>query len=137
MADAPNASPGRPRRTQFWGAHPDDDHLVLEVMAGRKTATVSPEEENALPSGEFDDGDMRVGEEVEVYDLRGKLRCRIRVTEVYPLTFGEIPEKLWRGEGCSSAEEFREEHRRAWPDKRLDDAFRLVATHFRLEGPPP
>lgn len=137
MSDASTGIAGRPRRTQFWGADPDDDHLVREVVAGRKTATASPEDEYAVPAGEFDDGDMRVGESVEVYDLRGRLRCTIRITEVYPVAFGDIPEKLWRGEGCESAEEFREEHRRAWPHRLLDEGFRLVATHFRLESPAP
>jgi hypothetical protein len=43
----------RVRRTQFWGAHPDDDSLVLEVLAGLKTATVCTADEVDLPAGEF------------------------------------------------------------------------------------
>lgn len=122
----------RRKRTQFWGAHADDDHLVREIISGRKTATVCPADEYFTPAGEFDDGGMAVGELVEVYDLRGRLRCVIRITEVYAVKFGDIPEGLWRGEHCASAEEFRAAHRRAWPTLPLTDDFGLIATHFEL-----
>lgn len=129
--DRPSPPPRR-KRTQFWGADPDDDRLVREIIAGKKTATVCPADEYDTPAGEFDDGGMAVGDLVEVYDLRGRRRCVIRVTEVYPLRFGDIPEKLWRGEVCASAEDFRAAHRRAWPHLALDDDFALIATHFEL-----
>jgi len=122
----------RRKRTQFWGAHPDDDHLIVEIIAGAKTATVCQADEYLLPMGEFDDGDMQVGDLVDVFDNRGRHRCIIRVTEVYPVLFGDIPEKLWRGECCRSAEHFREAHRKSWPDFDLDDEFELMATHFQF-----
>ena len=125
---------GRPKRTQFWGADLDDDHLVREVILGRKTATVCQADEYSRPSGDHDDGDMQVGDVVEVYDLRGIHRCTIRVTEVYPVRFGDIPERLWRAECCESAEHFQEVHRRAWPDCPLDGDFELIASHFELVG---
>lgn len=122
----------RRKRTQFWGANADDDRLVREILAGHKTATVCPADEYYTAMNEFDDGGMEVGDDVEVYDLRGRLRCVIAITEVYPVTFGAIPEKLWRGEGCTSAEHFREEHRACWPQYALTDDFALIATHFTL-----
>lgn len=120
----------RRKRTQFWGAHPDDDRLIREVMAGVKTATVCKADEYYTAMNEFDDGCMEAGDLIDVYDLRGRYRCVIRVTEVYPVTFGDIPEKLWRGEVCTSAEHFRAEHRACWPDYNLTDDFELMATHF-------
>jgi uncharacterized protein YhfF len=126
----------RNKRTQFWGAHVDDDHLVLEVLSGHKTATVCKADEYTVPMGEFDDGDMQVGDLVEVFDLRGRFRCAIRITAVYPVLFGEIPEELWKGECCQSAEHFREAHRKCWPDYNLDEKFEMIATHFRLEDAP-
>ena len=122
----------RRKRTQFWGKDENDDSLVMEILAGHKTATVDIATEYYKSHGEFDDGGMAEGELIDVYDLQERLRCVIRVTEVYPVKFGDIPEKLWRGEVCNSAEHFREIHRAVWPDENLTDDFELIATHFEL-----
>lgn len=125
----------RRKRTQFWGVNADDDSLVREILAGVKTATVCPADEYYTAMNEFDDGGMEVGDLVDVYDLRGRLRGVIAITDVYPVTFGAIPEKLWRGEACTSAEHFREVHRACWPQYALTDDFALIATHFTLREP--
>jgi len=122
----------RRKRTQFWGRDETDDSLVREIIAGHKTATVDIASEYHKSYGEFDDGGMAQGDTVDVYDLRGQLRCVIRVTEVYTVRFGDIPEKLWRGEACDSAEHFRQVHRGVWPDADLTADFELIATHFEL-----
>lgn len=124
----------RLKRIQFWGRDEYDDHLLQEILDGLKTATVCPAREFDVPAGEYDDGGYAVGDIVEVYDNRPEpqLRCRIEITEVYNVPFGDIPEKLWRGEATSSAEDFRDAHRRCWPDLDLTDDFPLTATHFRL-----
>jgi hypothetical protein len=46
--------------------------------------------------------------------------------------FGEIPEKLWRGEACRSIEHFQGAHRHCWPDYDLTPDFQLMAMHFEL-----
>jgi uncharacterized protein YhfF len=120
------------KRMQFGGEDLNDDHLVVEIIEGKKTATVSKADEYNQPEGEFDDGGWEPGDLVEVYDLKQRLRCLIRITEVYKVTFGNIPEKLWRGEACRSAEHFREAHRHCWPHYDLTDDFELMATHFEL-----
>lgn len=125
----------RRKRTQFWGAHVDDDRLLQEILSGHKTATVCKADEYYTAMNEFDDGCMNVGDLIDVYDLRGKPRFVIRITEVYPVKFGDIPEKLWRGECCTSAEHFREEHRACWPTYALTDDFEMMATHFVLVEP--
>lgn len=122
----------RLKRIQFWGEDGDDDSFVVEIMEGKKTATVCKADEYYESDGEYDDGGLEVGDLVDVYDLRQNLRCRIRVTEVYPVLFGDIPEKLWRGEVCQSAEHFQEAHRHCWPNYNLTDDFAMVATHFEL-----
>lgn len=132
----------RRKRTQFWGLDENDDRLLLEVISGHKTATACKADEYDMPMGEFDDGGMAVGDLVDVHDLKGRLRCVIRVTEVYLAKFGDIPEKLWRGENCADAGHFRDEHRKCWPDYSLTDDFEIMATHFELvevheETPPP
>jgi uncharacterized protein YhfF len=125
----------RRKRTQFWGAHEDDDSLVLEILSGHKSATVCKADEYYTATSEFDDGCMEVGDFVDVFDLKGRPRCVIRVTEVYPVRFGDIPEKLWRGECCTSAEHFRDIHRKCWPHYSLTDDFEMIATHFQLVLP--
>ena len=122
----------RLKRMQFPGRTPDDDSLVVEILDGEKTATVCKADEYHLPEGEYDDGGWQIGDLVEVYDLKGRLRCMIRITDVYRVHFGEIPEKLWKGEACRSAEHFREAHRIWWPYYHLTDDFEMMATHFEL-----
>jgi uncharacterized protein YhfF len=122
----------RRKRIQFWGSDPEDDHLVQEILEGRKTATVCKADEYHLPEGEYDDGGWEVGDLVEVYDLQERLRCLIRVTDVYKVRFGEVPERLWRAEACESAEHFRDAHHLCWPDYDLTDDFVMMATHFEL-----
>ena len=120
----------RLKRMQFWGRNEDDDSLVVEIENGEKTATVCRADEDLLPDGDYDDGGWEVGDLVEVYDLKQNLRCRIRITEVYPVRFGSIPEKLWKGEACRSEAHFKQVHRECWPDYGLHDGFELMATHF-------
>ncbi len=122
----------RPKRIQFWGKDENDDSLVVEILEGKKTATVCKADEYDAPDGEFDDGGCQAGDLVDVHDLKQQLRCRIRVTEVYPVRFGKIPEKLWKAEACRSEEHFQEAHRTCWPDYDLTDDFEMMATHFEL-----
>lgn len=117
---------------QFWGKDQDDDSLIIEIMEGKKTATACKADEYHLPEGEFDDGNWQVGDIVEVYDLKQKLRCTIQITEVYRITFGDFPDKLWKEEACTSAEHFREAHRTCWPEYDMNDDFEIMATHFKL-----
>jgi uncharacterized protein YhfF len=122
----------RPKRLTFWGANEDDDSLVLDVIAGRKTVTADTVEAYYQPYGEFGDGSYAPGDLIDVYDLKQRLRCRIRATKVYVIKFGEIPEEVWRGETFSSAEQFRQVHIDALPHLDLHDEFEFVTLHFAL-----
>lgn len=122
----------RLKRAQFWGRTPDDDHLLQQVLDGTKTAAAELAKNWNVSNGEYDDGGCVPGEIVEVYDGRGRLRCHIRITEVYETTFGTIPERLWRGECCASAEDFQRGHRRCWSDEILTDDTCIVGCHFEL-----
>jgi len=117
---------------QFWGEDENDDHLICEILRGEKTATVCKAAEYHLPEGEYDDGGWQIGDVVAVYDSKKRVRCVVRITEVYNVRFGNIPEKLWQGEACSSAEHFREAHRHCWPNYNLTPDFEMTATHFEL-----
>ncbi len=122
----------RLKRLQFWGRDADDDDLLLQALSGQKTATADLARDWHVPNGDYDDGGYVAGDVAEVYDLRGRLRCHIRITEVYETTFGDILEKLWRAEVCTSAEDFRRGHRVSWSAETLTDDTRIVGCHFEL-----
>lgn len=120
------------KKLTFWGAHEDDDSLVLNVIAGRKTVTADTVEDYYKGYGELGDGGYAAGDLIDVYDLRGRPRCTIRATEVRIIRFGDIPEDVWRGETFSSADEFREVHVRCLPHLDLHDDFEFMTLHFEL-----
>jgi uncharacterized protein YhfF len=127
--DSGNAN--RNKRMQFWGEDENDDSLIQEIINGQKTATATSAA-RYYEAEEYDSGGWEVGDIVDVYDLKKRLRCVIRITEVYPVLFGDIPDKLWKGEACKSQEHFQDIHRECWSQYQLDDDFKLIATHFEL-----
>ena len=120
------------KKLTFWGAHEDDDSLVLSVIAGRKTVTADTVEDYYRDYGELGDGGYEAGDLIEVHDLRCRPRCTIRATEVRLIRFGDIPEDVWRGETFASADEFREVHIRCLPHLDLHDDVEFVTLHFEL-----
>lgn len=120
------------KKLTFWGADEDDDSLVREVIAGRKTVTADTVEAYYKGYGELGDGGYVAGDLIDVHDLRGRLRCTIRAKEVRVIRFGEIPEDVWRGETFGSAQEFREVHIRCLPHLDLHDDVEFVTLHFEL-----
>lgn len=120
------------KKLTFWGAHEDDDSLVLNVIAGRKTVTADIVEDYYKGYGELGDGGYEAGDLIDVHDLRGRPRCTIRATEVRVIRFGDIPEDVWRGEAFASADEFREVHIRCLPHLDLHDDVEFVTLHFEL-----
>ena len=120
------------KKLTFWGAHEDDDSLVLSVIAGRKTVTADIVEDYYKGYGELGDGGYEAGDLIDVHDLRGRPRCTIRATEVRVIRFGDIPEDVWRGEAFASADEFREVHIRCLPHLDLHDDVEFVTLHFEL-----
>lgn len=122
----------RRKRTPFWGKDKNDDFLIQQIIKGKKTATACPDHLYRVPDGDFDDGGYEVGDIVDVYDLKERLRCVIRITEVYETKFGEIPNKLWRGECNRDANDFQNEHLACWSEFDMTNEFPIVANHFEL-----
>ena len=112
----------RRRRIRFVS-----DGLVREIIGGVKTASVTRLGEVDLIEDEFDDV-LLVGEEYDVFDSNGARRATIRVLAMELCTWGDLPERLWRGEGDSSADEFRRNHRSYFDDPGSDTE--LVAYYF-------
>ncbi len=121
------------KRMQFGGVGVDDEALIQEVLVGEKTATAADAADYNEPWGDHDSGGWEKGDLVEIWDNTPKLRCLIRVTEVYTTPFGVTPERLWRGEACRSAEHFRQVHRDCWPELDMTDERPIVAVHFELD----
>jgi uncharacterized protein YhfF len=120
------------KKLTFWGADENDDSLVREVIAGRKTVTADTVEDYTKGYGALGDGGYVAGDIIDVHDLKGRRRCTIRALEVRVIRFGEIPEDVWRGETFSSAQEFRDVHIRCLPHLDLHDGFEFVTLHFEL-----
>jgi uncharacterized protein YhfF len=57
-------------------------------------------------------------------------RCTIRITAMELCRWGAIPERLWRGETNTSADEFRADHIDYFENP-VDD-FEFVAYYFEL-----
>ena len=122
----------RRKRLTFWGANEHDDSLIRNVIGGRKTATAEALSQYYKPDGEFCDGGYEIGDSVEVYDLKKNLRCIIEILDVHTMRFGSIPERVWRGEGFRSDEEFRTCHIRCMKEHELNNDFEFMIVHFKL-----
>lgn len=120
------------KKLTFYGVDENDDSLVLDVIAGRKTVTADTVADYHKGYGELGDGGYVAGDIIDVFDLKGRPRCTIRALEVRVITFGDIPEDVWRGETFTSAQEFRDVHMRCLPHLGLHDGFEFVTLHFEL-----
>jgi uncharacterized protein YhfF len=119
----------------FWGRDKHDDHLVRQVLSGKKTVTCSlavqyyndPQDEPTVP------GDL-----VEVIDGLGHRRGIIRIERVYEMPFGEVTDEIVKGECEASVEAFKADHHRSWDEDLekmgmvLDDRTLIVVEHFTL-----
>jgi uncharacterized protein YhfF len=75
--------------------------------------------------------DLHGGAPEDTATIRSRC-CELEIVYIYQVPFGEIPEKLWRGEACRSIEHFQGAHRHCWPDYDLTPDFQLMAMHFEL-----
>jgi len=112
------------RRIQF-----ESDNLVRQVMSGEKTASVVRLGEVDISNGEYDDP-LVVGEYYDVYDSTLEVRATILIVGMELCRWDDIPERLWRGEANSSADEFRADHITYFGNTGPDLEF--VAYYFNL-----
>lgn len=103
------------------------DRLVEQIIQGRKTASVVGVGEVDVAQGEYDDP-LVVGDYYDVYDSTLIPRCQIRIVGMELCRWDRIPERLWRGETNSNAEEFKADHL-SYFDHPGDD-FEFVAYYF-------
>lgn len=118
------SSAGAHRRVQFVS-----DALVQQIVEGRKTASVVRLGEVDVADGDYDDP-LVVGEIYDVYDSALAARAAIRIVAMDLCRWDAIPERLWRGETNSSADEFRADHVDYFANPPSD--FEFVAYYFEL-----
>ena len=114
-------------RTQFVS-----DALVQQVVEGKKTASVVAIDEVDVKEDAYNDA-LVVGRCYDVYDSERKRRATIRIVAMEVCHWDAIPERLWRGETNSSAEEFRSDHEEYFGNP--GDDFEFVAYYFELATP--
>jgi uncharacterized protein YhfF len=112
------------RRIQFVS-----DTLVEQIVEGKKTASVVRLGEVDISDGDYDDP-LVVGEYYDVYDSTLTPRATIRIVEMELCRWDAIPERLWRGETNTSADEFRDDHVDYFGNVGPD--FEFVAFYFHL-----
>ena len=115
------------KRIQFVG-----DSLVAQIVEGKKTASVVLLDEVNVKEDEYNDA-LVVGQYYDVYDSGLGPRATIRIVAMEVCRWDDIPERLWRGETNTSAEEFRQDHLDFFEDPNPD--FEFVAYYFELAGP--
>jgi uncharacterized protein YhfF len=108
------------------------DNLVLQIIEGKKTASVLSLNEVDVDEDEYNHA-LVVGHYYEVYDSLRKPRCVIRITGMELCRWDTIPERLWKGETNQSAEEFKEDHVDYFDYP--DDDFEFIAYYFTLIKP--
>ncbi|MBD3367190.1 MAG: GNAT family N-acetyltransferase [Candidatus Eisenbacteria bacterium] len=116
--------PRRRRRLRFVS-----DDLVDQIVRGTKTASICRLGEVDLIEDVFDDP-LFVGEAYDVFDMNGARRTTVRVLGMELARWDDIPERLWRGEGNRSVDEFREDHVGYLEDPGPDTEF--VAYYFTV-----
>jgi len=111
------------RRIQFVS-----DALVQQIVEDRKTASVVRLGEVDISDGDYDDP-LVVGEYYDVYDSSLVARATIRIVGMELCRWEEIPERLWRGETNTDADEFRHDHLDYFEDP--GPGFEFVAFYFK------
>lgn len=109
-------------RTQFVS-----DALVQQIVDGRKTASVVALDEVDVKEDEYNDA-LVIGRYYDVYDNKLERRATIRIIAMEVCRWDSIPERLWRGETNSSADEFRSDHEEFFESP--GDDFEFVAYYF-------
>jgi signal transduction histidine kinase/uncharacterized protein YhfF len=127
-------APWRDAREPFLEFGYEDDgglgeELIGEILAGRKTVTISLQRES-----ELEGGTPRIGQRLPVLDHHGRRHGTVEVTRVAVMPFGEIDEAVVEGEsaGARSVEEWRELQRRFYEGCRDEIAMLLGEPGWRL-----
>jgi uncharacterized protein YhfF len=110
------------------------DALVRQVVEGRKTASVATLEGVDVAEDEYNDA-LVVGQSYDVHDSTLTFRVTVRIIAMELCRWDSVPERLWRGETNSSADEFRHDHWEYFGHP--GDDFEFVAYYFEVVNPPP
>lgn len=105
------------------------DNLVEQIVNGLKTASVVALDDVDIKEDDYNDA-LVVGRRYDVYDSKLECRAKIRIVGMELCRWDSIPERLWRGETNSSADEFRSDHQEYFGNP--SDDFEFVAYYFKV-----
>ena len=105
------------------------DALVQQIVEGRKTTSVVALDEVNVAEDEYNDA-LVVGQYYDVYDSKLERRATIRIVAMELCRWDSVPERLWRGETNSSADEFRSDHEEYFGSP--GDDLEFVAYYFEV-----
>ncbi len=105
------------------------DTLVDQIVQGGKTASVIAVGEVDVAEDEYNDA-LVVGRYYDVYDSGLERRATIRIVAMELCRWDSIPERLWRGEANTNADEFRSDHEEYFGDP--GDDLEFVAYYFEV-----
>ena len=105
------------------------DRLVAQILEGRKTASVATLDEVDVDEDEYNHA-LVVGQVYDVHYCDLRKACTIRIVGMELCRWGDIPERLWKGETNTSAQEFRDDHIDYFNGP--GDDFEFVAYYFEL-----
>lgn len=121
----------------FWGRDDQDERLLVECLLGIKTAMCTPK----VWYDALDEDKGLAGTQFDVYTKKGTLACRIEITDIVEINFGDIKgdigEKIANGEN-STLEEFIEDHIFSWEEAlheegiELNESTSVVVEFFKL-----
>ena len=120
-----------PEHRLQWSTQPE---LIQQIIDGEKTATVSRLEWQAG----YDDYTtaLWVGAIYTVYDGACAPKCRVRLSALELIRWGEIPSRLWQREPATTGERslsaFISDHTTMFDNPDLD--FEFLAVYFELVG---
>lgn len=107
----------------------ESDRLVQQIIDGRKTASADNLKDIERDVDDYNSA-LVIGHYYDVYDSRLVNRTTIRITGLELCRWDSIPERLWRGETNSSAEEFRQDHHEFF--NHPADDFEFAAFYFEI-----
>ena len=124
MSSSYRQAQGPPRRLQFVS-----DRLVAQILEGRKTASVATLDEVDVDEDEYNHA-LVVGQYYDVHCRDLRKACTVRIVGMELCRWDDVPERLWKGETNTSAQEFRDDHVDFFNDP--GDDFEFVAYYFEL-----
>ncbi|BBE30978.1 hypothetical protein OSSY52_11190 [Tepiditoga spiralis] len=125
------------KKTTVWGKDENDNSVIDQIINKGKTVICTPK---YWYDKEPEISKTKVGDLVAIYTKKGEHACNIEITEKYEIPFGQVTERIAKGELFNSIEEFKEFHKKIWSEElnkdwlAINDDTIIVVEHFKLHS---